>query len=146
MIETIATDSPKVVGVKLCGTLHDEDFKQFVPTIETILTAEGRVRLFVQFEDFHGWDLRAAWDDFLFGLKHYADFDRIAMVGDRKWERWMATFCKPFTRAKVKYFDNSEVDAAWTWLRDEERGDRAEQEQRTMRAVDEWSDYRWFGL
>ena len=40
------------------------------------------------------------------------------MVGDRKWEQWMASFCKPFTKATVKYFDASEVDAAWKWLRE----------------------------
>jgi hypothetical protein len=30
----------------------------------------------------------------------------------------MAAFCKPFTKAAVKYFDASEVDAAWKWLRE----------------------------
>ena len=56
MIETIETGSPKVLGLKLCGRLHDEDYKQFEPRMETILTAEGKVRLFVQCDDFHGWD------------------------------------------------------------------------------------------
>ena len=31
MIETIETGAPNVVGLKLCGKLHDEDYKQFVP-------------------------------------------------------------------------------------------------------------------
>ena len=119
MIATIETGSPRVVGFKLSGTLHDEDYQQFVPTMETILTAAGTVRLFIELEDFHGWDWRAAWDDFKFGLKHYSDFERIAMVGDRKWEKWMATFCKPFTRAKVRYFDVTECEAAWKWLKGE---------------------------
>ncbi len=30
MIETIESGCPKVVGLKLCGKLHDEDYKQFV--------------------------------------------------------------------------------------------------------------------
>ena len=59
MIETIETTSPKVLGLKLCGKLHDKDYKQFVPNIEALLTAKGKLRLFVQFEDFHGWDLHA---------------------------------------------------------------------------------------
>ena len=105
MIATIETGSPKMVGLKLSGKLHDEDYKRFVPMIESILTAEGKVRLFVQFEEFQGWDMHAAWDDFKFALKHYSDFERIVMVGDRRWEKWMASVCKPFTKAKVKYFD-----------------------------------------
>src|SRR5271166_1836753 len=128
MIATIETGSPKVVGLKLSGKLHDEDYRRFVPMIESILTAEGKVRLFVQFEEFQGRDMHAAWDDFKFGLSHYSDFERIAMVGDRRWEKWMASVCKPFTKAKLKYFDRSEVDAAWTWLRETDEGEKATEE------------------
>ena len=119
MIETIETDVPKMmIGFRLSGKLHHEDYKSFVPTVETIVADEGKVRMFVQFQDFHGWDLHAAWDDFKFGLKHYSDFDRIAMVGERRWEKWMAEVCKPFTKAKVRYFESAAVDDAWAWLRE----------------------------
>ena len=41
-----------------------------------------------------------------YGLMHYSNFERIAMVGDRKWEKWMPNFCERFTKAEVKYFDS----------------------------------------
>ncbi len=149
MIATIETRSPKVVGFKLCGKLHDEDYKQFVPKMETILTAEGKVRLFIQFEDFHGWDLHAALDDLKFRLRHYSDFERIAIVGDRKWEKWMANFCRPFSKATVKYFDRSETDAAWKWLQENEEEKRAAEEDQPPNAYDNrtmWPGYPWYGL
>lgn len=118
MIETIETGLPKVIGLKLHGKLHDEDYQSFVPMVDAVVAAEGKVRLFAQFEDFHGWDLHAAWDDFRFGMRHYRDFDRVAMVGDRNWEAWMATLYKPFTRAEVRYFDASQIDEAWDWIRE----------------------------
>ena len=149
MIETVETGSPQVVGLKLSGTLHDDDYKRFVPMMEGIFTVVGKVRLFIQLEDFHGWDLHAAWDDLEFGLKHYSDFERIAMVGDRKWEEWMANFCKPFTNAKVKYFDRSEVDAAWTWIRETDEDNRAtEEKDRTLDVAGSpgmWNDFPGFG-
>jgi hypothetical protein len=149
MIETIETTSPKVLGLKLRGKLHDKDYKQFVPNVEALLTAKGKLRLLVQFEDFHGWDLHAAWDDMKFGLKHYSDFERIAMVGDRKWEKWMARFCR-FTKAEVRYFDRSEVDAAWKWLEETKEDDRTTDENdRTPDAHEDaadWNKYMWYGL
>ncbi len=148
MIATIETGSPKVVGFRLCGKLHDEDYKQFVPKMETILTAEGRVRLFIQLEDFHGWDLHAAWDDLKFNLKHYSGFERIAMVGDRKREEWMASFCKPFTKAKVKYFDKLEVYAAWTWLLENDEDNPTtegnDQPSDGSEEPDRWGTYPWY--
>ena len=66
-----------------------------------MLATEGKARLFVQLKEFHGWDLHAVWDNTKFAFKHYSDFDRIAMVGDRQWEKWMARVSKPFAKAKV---------------------------------------------
>ena len=117
MIETIETGSAKVVGWKLHGTLHDEDYQRFLPQVESILTSQGEVRLFVQFdEDFEGWDLHAAWEDMKFGMRHYSDFERIAIVGDRQWEKWMTVLSKPFTGASVRYFDRAQIEEAWCWL------------------------------
>jgi SpoIIAA-like len=118
MIEQIPTGVPKILGFKLSGKLHNADYQTFVPAVEAAVAAEGKVRLLAHFEDFHGWDLHAAWDDLKFGIKHFSDFERIAMVGDRKWEEWMARFCKPFIHAAVRYFDASEAEAAWAWLRE----------------------------
>ncbi len=119
MIETIQTDSPKTIGFKLSGKLHHDDYKSFVPIVESFLAAEGKVRLFVHLKDFHGEDLHALWDDLKFGLKHYSDFDRIAMVGERKWQKWLVQVSKPFTKAKIRYFDTSQVEDAWAWLRED---------------------------
>ena len=71
-----------------------------------------------QFKDFHGWDLHATWDDFKFGRKHYADFDRSQWWATASGRSGWPTICKPFTNAKVKYFDASEVDDAWEWVRE----------------------------
>jgi hypothetical protein len=116
VIEQLPQSSEKVLGFKMSGKLHDEDYKKFVPLVDAAVAREGKVRLFAQFEDFHGWDLHALWDDIKFAATHCTKIDRIALVGDRKWEEWMAKVCKPFTLAKVRYFDASEVEAAWAWL------------------------------
>ncbi|NEX20024.1 STAS/SEC14 domain-containing protein [Thiorhodococcus mannitoliphagus] len=117
MIEKINIGADNVLGFKLSGKLHDEDYSTFVPQIEAALVATDKISLLAQFEDFQGWDLQAAWDDFKLGMEHYSDFERIALVGEKSWERWMAKLCKPFTRAEVKYFDASEMDAALSWAK-----------------------------
>ena len=116
MIETLPTGNSKVVGFKLSGKLHDADYKTFVPAIDAVLAKEGKVRLLAQFHDFHGWDAKALWDDIKFSTTHCTKIDRVALVGEKKWEQWMAKVCKPFTMAKVRYFDVSEIEAAKTWL------------------------------
>jgi hypothetical protein len=33
------------------------------------------------------------------------DIEKIAMIGEKNWEKWMAMICKPFTMSKIKTED-----------------------------------------
>jgi hypothetical protein len=118
MIEQIPEPSGKILGFKLSGKLHDEDYKKFVPIIDAAVAKAGKIRLLAQFHDFHGWDAHALWDDIKFSTTHCSEIERIALVGDKKWEEWMAKVCKPFTMAKIQYFDAKDIAGAWAWLRE----------------------------
>jgi hypothetical protein len=115
MIEQLPSQYDHVLAFKMSGTLHDEDYKKFVPLIDAEAKT-GKVRLLAQFHDFHGWDLRALWDDIKFATTHCRKFDRIALVGERRWEEWMAKVCAPFTGATIRYYDAEAIDDAWKWL------------------------------
>jgi hypothetical protein len=119
MIEQLSAPSEDILAFKLSGKLHNEDYKKFVPAVDEALAEDGKVRILAQFHDFHGWDAHALWDDIKFSTTHCTKIERIALVGEKKWEQWMATVCKPFTMAKIKYFDAGELDAAWKWLQEE---------------------------
>jgi hypothetical protein len=116
MIEQLPQTLPEVLAFKMSGKLHDEDYKTFVPMIDAAVAKQGKVRLLAQFHDFHGWDMHALWDDIKFASTHCTAIERIALVGEKAWEKWMARVCKPFTMAKIKYFDVTELDDAQAWL------------------------------
>ena len=77
--------------------------------MEKAIQEHGKVRLLVEMRDFHGWGVGALWEDIKFDAKHFCDFERIAMVGDKQWEKGMAVFCKPFTTAKIRYFPADQI-------------------------------------
>jgi hypothetical protein len=106
----------KVLVIKLTGKLTREDYAQFVPEVERLIREHGKLRMVVQMHDFHGWTMGALWDDIKFDVKHFRDIERLALIGESKWEAGMAVFCKPFTTAKVRYFDESQSDEAFTWI------------------------------
>src|ERR1044072_4893963 len=113
MIEPISVASPQVLGFRMSGKLHDEDYKKFVPLVDAAIARDGKARLLAQFHDFQGWDAHALWDDIKFSTTHCTKIERIALVGEKKWEEWMAKVCKPFTMAKVEYFDAASLGDAW---------------------------------
>ena len=106
----------KVLAIKITGKLTKEDYGHFVPEVERLIAKHGKLRLLTQMHDFHGWTLSAVWEDIKFDAKHFRDIERLALVGDRKWEKGMAAFCKPFTTAKIEYFDESALADAQRWI------------------------------
>jgi hypothetical protein len=106
----------KVLLVRTNGKLTKGDYKHFVPEIEELVTQHGRIRVLFDMHDFHGWTAGALWEDVKFDLRHFADIERLAIVGEKAWEHGMAVFCRPFTRAKVRYFHRDEAVDARRWL------------------------------
>jgi len=110
----------KIVILNLSGKIATEDYEQFCPEVEQAVKAHGKVRILVRIlvrmYDFHGWTLGAALKDKQFGLEHLSNIERLALVGETRWEVGMALFCKPFTNAKVRYFDETKADEATTWI------------------------------
>src|SRR5262245_47306082 len=93
----------KVLEVRLSGKLAKEDYERFVPEVDRLIKQHGKIRVLCELHDFHGWELGALWEDIKFDVKHFRDIERLAIVGENKWQQGMASFCKPFTSAKIQY-------------------------------------------
>ncbi len=108
--------SGKLLEVRISGKLTKEAYEKLVPVVDRQIKESGKVRILLVLDDFHGWTLGALWEDTKFDLKHWKDIERLAIVGETKWEAGMAVFCKPFTTAKIKYFDHAKLDEARKWI------------------------------
>ncbi|MBS0204848.1 MAG: STAS/SEC14 domain-containing protein [Planctomycetes bacterium] len=109
----------KLIEVQVTGKLTKEAYEEFVPITEAAIQKYGKVRILFIMHDFHGWDAGAVWEDLKFDLKHFTHIERLAIVGETKWEHGMAIFCRPFTTAKMKYFDRTNLEQARAWIQDD---------------------------
>lgn len=112
------TQDGQVLEVALTGKLAKRDYEAFVPVVERLITQHGKLRMLVVMHDFHGWTAGAVWEDTKFAAHHFRNIERLAFVGETKWQHGMAVFCKPFTAATVKYFDHAALSEARSWLED----------------------------
>ena len=106
----------KTLVVHVNEKLVKSDYEHFVPEFERLVRQHGKLDVLFDVTGLHGWEVGAAWEDFKFAFKHFADIERLAMVGEKKWQQGMATFCKPFTKATVRYFDHAQAAEAGKWL------------------------------
>ena len=108
----------KILVVHATGKLHADDYATFVPQVEQLIAQHGKIRIIFDLHDFHGWSPDALWQDIKFDARHFADIERLAIVGESAWERAIAAACRPFSLAKIRYFDRSEISEANDWIRD----------------------------
>lgn len=118
-IQLTEENGGELLHVHVSGKLKKADYEHFVLEFERLCRLHGKLRVLFDMTDFHGWEASAAWEDFKFGMKHFADIERLALVGEKRWHHGMAIFCRPFTKATVRYFDHAAAAKARTWLNEE---------------------------
>ena len=106
----------KVLVLHIIGKLATSDYEQFVPEFERLVRQHGKLRLWFDVTDFPGWNAGALWEDTKFADSRFSDIAKLAMVGEKSCQHGMAMFCKPFTRATIRYFDHAEGHRVRQWL------------------------------
>ena len=84
---------------------------------EKIVQLEGAA------DDVHAAGLKKAFQadstnpmQFIVAREIYKHLERIAFVGDKKWEAGMSKFCRAFTTAKTRFFEAEKLGEAKAWL------------------------------
>ena len=118
MIQELPVSEKNIFAFRVNGRLTDDDYQQFLPRIDELVKAHGRISLLIELDNFRGWELKAAWDDLKYGVEHEDDFERIAIVGEKRWHGWFVKLASAMSSTDIRYFDHDDLQAAWAWLRE----------------------------
>jgi hypothetical protein len=114
LIEGLPED---VLGLEAVGKVTHADYHDILIPRATELMAKGPIKmLYAIGEDFDGYQLEALWDDGRFGVSHWRDFKRIAVVADLPWIRAAVSLFRPLFPCEVKLFSIAEFAAAKEWI------------------------------
>ena len=108
-----------LVTVRVSQKLTEGDYETLIPAWRRLLEEKGSFRMLFVMEDFHGWEPGAAWDDFRFDIRHASEVERVAMVGEKRWQKWLAKIGGVFMPERVRYFDLADLAEAKRWVRAE---------------------------
>ena len=101
--------------IKIHGTLTHQDYEMMTQMLKNAIDGvpNPEVRVFMDATDFDGWDLRATWDDFVFGIEFRGIFTKMAFVGTETWERHGINVGNWFMNDEVKFFKSQEEAHLW---------------------------------
>ncbi len=116
MFVVLPESNGNMVGIGVSGTLRDADYGAFLPVLDDLIDEHGPLRVLLDLEEFKGWEPDAVMDDFAFGMRHWSDFERMAIVADRTWEDLVPLHMDKLLDAEVRRFPLAGRDMAWAWI------------------------------
>jgi len=107
-----------VVGIHAAGEVSKDDYeKVLIPRIEELVRRQGEINYLLILETNVGnFTAGAWWDDFKLGLKHFTQWNRIAVVTDQKGVEWASDALRLFIPGKSRGYPMAELDAAIKWV------------------------------
>lgn len=115
-MHTLKHRAGNVLEVAFHGEATSGDYETLVPRLESEIARHNEIRVIWDMSDLEGFEAKAAWKDLKFDAEHRSDYERVAVVGDRRWHNWATQVFKPFTDGEVKYFDATEREKAERWI------------------------------
>ena len=117
MLEKLEQSAGPVVGYKTLGKITVEDYQQLEPEMLLLVDKYDGVCLLLDLQDFAGEEIKAWLPDLKFGHNFHDKINRMAIVGDNHWEKWMTDLAGPWYAKEARFFHPEETDNAWDWLR-----------------------------
>ncbi len=74
--------------------------------------------MLMMLDDFEGYgSLGALWTDLKMDMTHKDDFQKIAIVGDARWERDLSNVADIVSRSEIRWFAQDDEAAAFAWVK-----------------------------
>jgi len=116
MYHQLKESSANILGFKLFGGITKKQRKQICNILEKQIGESGKIRLILVIEPHRKMDAESLLFDMNFTLTYSDKIERMAVIGNKVWEKtWIALFGL-FSHIRIKYFDYSETKAAWKWI------------------------------
>ena len=107
----------KLLQLKVRGMFKKADYDRIIQIAKDAIEREGKVHALIILEAFEGWERRGDWGDVSFMMEQGQHIEKMAIVGDEKWQDDAFAFtAKGFRATAIEFFTPSRLNEARTWL------------------------------
>lgn len=109
--------SGKLLELKIRGMLTKVDHERIIQNAKEAIAREGKIRALVILEAFQGWKRGEGWGDVSFMMEQGQQIEKIAIVGDDRWQDDALAFtAKGFRPTAIEFFSVSRLEEARAWV------------------------------
>ena len=110
-------EETQLCEMRISGKLDRSSFKATEEKMTELITSGKQPRILVILDNFLGWDQQGDWNNLDFMCSHGDKIERIAVVGDSRWESEVKMFTGAGIRkTPVGYFETERIEDARAWV------------------------------
>ena len=98
------------------GLLTTEDYVHFVPRFARLAQVASPILIELG-SGFTRWTLGALWRDLKFDVEYQRQFGRMAVIGEKFWEKWGTEAINLIFPGEIRFFEEEALTDALTWIR-----------------------------
>ena len=107
----------RTLCVTLSGVLIASDLEAVQEAAKALIKTQGRINLMAILQNFQGFAAGVDWGNLAFYAQYGDQIERMAIVGDTRWEAEAFMFTgKGARRTEVEFFPVTELAQAQAWL------------------------------
>lgn len=117
MIRQLDSSERNVLGFAVSGDISKDDYKLLTPAVSSAIGQYGNVNILLDMTEFK-WEKVNAWGaDLSFGHELHGSIAKMAIVGNKTWEKHLTKLATPLYAKDAQYFET--LDDGWTWVKDQ---------------------------
>ena len=114
MIKFLERSKDNVIGFEASGEITESEELEAIKKMDEVIKKHGKISWLAIVDTVKYTSLRAMYEDMSWCLKNLKHFDRMAVVGDKKWEELLIK--SDGLVFGEKYFDKSHLEDAWKYV------------------------------
>ena len=116
MLELKKDELGNFYELKIDGKVTRQELLEVFSLMEQAFKMEKKIKLLKWVHNFNGLELAGLWDDLKFAFGHWNDYEKVAVVTNKKWMGNIANIVTPLYPCPVEVFDESNRESARDWL------------------------------
>ena len=105
-----------IIYSEAVGQLDDNDYDQLIPLLQEKIRSHGTIRWYFEMRDFKGWSLSPLWRDMKFDFSNRERLEKVAMVGEERWEHELTRLMQIFASGEIRFFSLQQQQEARRWI------------------------------